>query len=464
MRTSRIKPFAANRRVSFVAAIFALLVAAILIEEFRSGAAPGASVVAQQPEAVGNFGQRQPTNRAAFANRVRQINVQPGLSFEANRGQTDPLVKFMARGKGSTIYLTADSATVVATSMPPIPSGRAAAISNRIAKPELAQMKASALTMRFTGAAHRGRVEGENRLPGMTNYFVGKDPARWHSAIPNYARVRYRNVYPGVDVVYYGQQRELEFDLELAPKANPSNIKMQFDGVARIRVDDSGDLVLGTGSSQMLLRKPAVYQIENGKKKALDNRYRMLGSSRVGIEVASYDRRKPLVIDPVLNFSTYLGGSVADQALAVASDSSGNAYLTGFAFSTNFPGVSASVFQKTLKGSGDAFVSEFNSSGTLVYSTYLGGSNFDEGFGIAVDSTGAVYVAGETFSSTFPATVGQSFAGTNDDGFVAKLSPGGASLVFARLLGGATSTGAVGGGCKALRHWIVKTSVGRGLP
>ena len=446
MSTSRIKALAARRRLLFVAAIFALLAAAILIQESRSGATSGASLAAQRSEVVGNLGKHPPASHAAIGNRVRQINVQPGLSFEANRGQSDPRVKFMARGTGSTIYLTGDSATVVATSMPPIPSGRAAAMSNRIAKPELAQMKAAALTMRFTGRAHRGRVEGENRLPGMTNYFMGKDPARWHSAIPNYARVRYRNVYPGVDVVYYGKQRELEFDLKLAPRANPANIKMQFDGAALIRVDDSGDLVLETGSSQMLLRKPAVYQIENGKKKALGNRYRMLGRSRVGIEVASYDSRKPLVIDPVLTFSTYLGGSVADEALAVASDSGGNAYLTGFAFSANFPGVSAGVYQDTLKGNGDAFVSKFNSSGTLVYSTYLGGSNFDEGLGIAVDSTGAVYVAGETFSPDFPATVGQSFAGTNDDGFVAKLSPGGASLVFARLLGGATSTGAVGGG------------------
>lgn len=443
MSASRTKPFASKPRVMFVAAIFALLVAAILIDESRSGGVSGASVVAQRTPVVGNLGKHPPANQAAISNRVRQINVQPGLSFEANRGQSDPHVKFMARGKGSTIYLTGDSATVVATSMPPVPSGRAAAMSNRIAKPDLAQMKTAALTMRFTGGEHRGRVEGENRLPGMTNYFIGKDPARWHSAIPNYARVRYRNVYPGVDVVYYGQQRELEFDLELAPRANPANIKMQFDGAAPIRVDDSGDLVLGTGSSQMLLRKPAVYQIENGKKKALGNRYRMLGRARVGIEVASYDRRKPLVIDPVLTFSTYLGGSAADAALAVTSDSSGNAYITGFASSTNFPGVSASVYQDTLKGNYDAFISKFNSSGTLLYSTYLGGSDFDEGLGIAVDSTGAVYVAGETFSSDFPPGFG-TFAGTND-GFVAKLSPGGTSLVFSRLLGGATSTGGIQG-------------------
>src|SRR5277367_739080 len=220
MSTFRIKTFAANRRMLFVAAICALLVAAILIEESRSGAALGAPVVAQRGQVVGNLGKHPPANRAAIGNRIRQINVQPGLSFEANRGQIDTRVKFMARGTGSTIYLTGDSAMVVATSMPPIPRGRAAAMSDRIPKPKLAQVKAAALTMRFTGRVHHGRVEGESRLPAITNYFIGKEPARWHSGIPNYARVRYRNVYPGVDIVYYGNQRELEFDLELAPKAN----------------------------------------------------------------------------------------------------------------------------------------------------------------------------------------------------------------------------------------------------
>ncbi len=436
MCASRIKPFDVTRRLVAIAAILLVLVA-IVIRQSRLGPEHGKSALTQRAQTLKDSGQPRLTRQSGIAHRINQNYRQQQLGFEANLGQTDPRVRFVAKGPGSAIFLTPDTATVVLSRVPAIPVQLAGPTISKNMKSDsdLASMtKSSALTMRFKGAALPASIEGENRLPSITNYFIGNDPTRWHSAIPNYARVRYRNVYPGVDVVYYGNHRELEFDLEVAPGADPAKIRMQFDGAGQIRINRNGDLLLGPGKDQVSLHKPVVYQFVSGKKKLLVSKYRILGRSTAGIEVTTYDRRRPLVIDPALTFSTYLGGSIADGALAVATDASSNAYVTGFACSTNFP--------KTVgtENTGcDAFISKFDSSGALVYSTFIGGSQFDEGRGIAVDSTGAVYVAGQSSSSDFPATVGQSFAPAYD-AFVAKLVPAGSSLVFARLLGGSTAT------------------------
>jgi hypothetical protein len=235
-----------------------------------------------------------------------------------------------------------------------------------------------------------------------------------------------------------GAQGQLEYDFRLRPDANPNVIRLSFSGAGKLALNAQGDLIVSVGKSKLVEHAPTIYQESGSGRRTIAGGWRLHGAHEAGMQVAAYDRARPIVIDPVLSFSTYLGGSSTDGALAVAGDASSNAYVTGFASSTNFP-VTSSTYQGTLKGSYDAFISKFNSSGALVYSTYLGGSSFDEGLGIAVDSTGAVYVAGETFSSDFPTTAGQSFAG-NYDAFITKLSPAGSSLIFGRLLGGSTST------------------------
>jgi hypothetical protein len=435
MGASRVWALRLGGRLLAVAAILSVLVA-IVIRESRPGPAHGTSLLAQRAHVPKDLGKPQAARQSGIVHRIDQSIAQQGLSFEPNFGQTDPRVRFVAKGHGSAIFLTPDSATVVLSSVPPIHPQHSAVttIKSALGSESAKAIKSSALTVRFKGGAHHARIEGENRLTSVTNYFIGNDRARWHSAIPNYAQVRYRNVYPGVDVVYYGNHRELEFDLEVAPGANPGNIRMQFDGTGRIRIDRSGDLLLGAGKDQLSLHKPVVYQLASGKKKLLASKYRILGRSTAGIEVANYDRRKALVIDPALTFSTFLGGSVADVGFAVAADVSSSAYVTGLACSPDFPRTLG-----TENANCDVFISKFNSSGALVYSTFVGGSQLDEGRGIAVDSTGAVYVSGQTFSTDFPSTVGQSFTG-HSDAFVAKLDATGSKL-FARLLGGSTATG-----------------------
>ena len=224
----------------------------------------------------------------------------------------------------------------------------------------------------------------------------------------------------------------------LAPGADPNAIRLIFRGAGKLALNERGDLIVNVGKSKLVEHGPAIYQESGGARRTIAGGWRLHGAHEAGLQVAAYDRTRPIVIDPVLTFSTYLGGSSADGALAVAADASSNAYVTGFACSTDFP-VTSGVYQDTAQGGCDAFISKFNSSGALVYSTYLGGSSFDEGLGIAVDSTGATYVAGETYSSDFPTTAGQSFA-VSCRHLGNKLNPAGSSLVFGRLFGGSTST------------------------
>ena len=289
------------------------------------------------------------------------------------------------------------------------------------------------------GAARAPQIIGVDKMAGRSNYFIGNDPKKWHTDVPNYAKVELKNVYPGIDLIYHGSpQGQLEYDFRLAPGADPNAIRLSFRGAGKLALNERGDLIVSVGGSKLVEHAPAIYQESGGVRRTIAGGWRLHGAHEAGFQVAAYDRTRPIVIDPVLTFSTYLGGSSSDGALAVAADASSNAYVTGFACSTDFP-VTSGVYQDTAQGGCDAFISKFNSSGALVYSTYLGGSSFDEGLGIAVDSTGATYVAGETYSSDFPTTAGQSFAG-NYDAFIAKLNPAGSSLVFGRLFGGSTST------------------------
>jgi hypothetical protein len=339
-------------------------------------------------------------------------------------------VRFLSRGSGYGLYLTAGEAVLVL------------AKPNPAAKRDAQAQEAKSVTLRMSlvGANRKSLVNGLEELPGKANYFIGNDPAKWRTNVPTYAKVRYREVYAGIDLVYYGNQRQLEYDLVVSPGADPKRIVLGFKGADKLEIDAQGDLVLHTAGGAVRQRKPLVYQEVDGVRTEIEGNYIRKGAKRVGFEVAAYDRSQPLVIDPILAYSTYLGGGSADGGLAVAVDSDGNVYVTGATSSTNYP-TTPGVFQASF-GSGVAhtFVTKLNPTGSsLVYSTYLGGNDDDEGRGIAVDAAGNAYVTGKTRSKDFPTTAGafQTIPqGGFFDAFVAKLDPTGSTLVYSTYLGG----------------------------
>src|SRR3989441_881488 len=323
------------------------------------------------------------------------------LSFEANQGQTDPQVKFLSRGSGYTLFLTPTEAVLTLTKADAHAERRISGEA-RLVEPE--KRAGTVLRMKFLGGNPTPHVTGVEELRGGSNYFIGNDPKKWRANVPTYAKVRYQDLYPGIDLVYYGNQRQLEHDFVVSPGADPNAITLAFEGVDGVAIDALGDLVLRAAGSEVRLRQPVVYQEQNGQRAVIPTRYVLKAERQVSFEVAAYDATQPLIIDPVLAYSTYLGGSNSDGGSGIAMDAAGNAYVTGNANSTNFP-TTTGAFRNGLVGFADAFVAKPDPTGsTLLYSTYLGGSNFNDATGIAVDSAGNAYVTGSTFSNDFPTT------------------------------------------------------------
>jgi Beta-propeller repeat len=340
------------------------------------------------------------------------------MAFELNQGQTDPAVHFLARGQGYGLYLTSKEAVLSLRA----PSSQSDTV----------------VRMQIAGVSSHARVSGADELPGVSNYFVGNDPGHWHTNIPNYAKVKYSGVYPGVDLVYYGNQQSLEYDFVVAPGANADVIALDFKGVRGLRVSEAGDLVLVTGNGDLLQHKPLIYQYVRGQRRVIQGRYVVQGM-RARFQVSRYDHTQPLVIDPTLAYSTYFGGKDFDDGYGIAVDASGAAYVTGFIYSSDFPG--AWGRERPTRGNGDAFVAKLSRDGSqLVYSTILGGTGQDLGHGIAVDSKGGAYVTGYTHSQDFPTTrwaVQDKFLSTaGQNAFVAHLDAYGA-LSYSTYLGGA---------------------------
>jgi uncharacterized repeat protein (TIGR01451 family) len=338
------------------------------------------------------------------------------MHFEENRGQTDARVRFVARGAGYAFFIT-ETETV-------------AVLQKENAEPAV-------LRMQLIGANPRPRVEGDGLFEGKSNYLIGSDPSKWRTNVPQFGRVRLSEVYRGIDVVYYGNQEEIEYDFLVAPGSDPRQIRMRFAGAERIDIDASGDLVLRLAGGAIRQRAPVAYQQRGGSRQAVPARYRRLGAREFGIALGAYDPALPLVIDPVLAWSTYLGGSGLDAAHAIAVDAAGNAYVAGNTSSANFP--TANALQAANAGTFDVFVTKINAAGSaLVYSTYLGGSGIDSGQGIAVDSAGNAHVTGYTDSLNFPAVnaVQAAYGGGGLDAFVAKLNAAGTALVYSSYLGG----------------------------
>jgi hypothetical protein len=303
------------------------------------------------------------------------------------------------------------------------------------------------LRIRLEHANPTPRLNGVDEQVGKSNYFIGNERSRWISNIPTYGRVKYSGIYPGVDLVYYGSQRQLEYDFVLAPESDPDRIELRFAGAKRLRVDQDGNLVVQMAGGEAIEHTPVIYQEIGGRRRPVAGGYVLKSKDKVGFKLASYDRDNAVTIDPSLAYSTYLGGSSGDGGEGIVVDSSGNAYVTGFTESVEFPTTSGALRTTFGGGNSDAFVTKLSSTGSAtVYSTYLGGSNFDEGLGVAVDSSGNAYVTGITNSSDFPTTAGslQTTLRGGDDAFVSKLNSTGSALVYSTYLGGSSFENGVG--------------------
>jgi len=374
---------------------------------------------------------------AATDARLSETYGKLPLHFEANRGQTDKDVRFLSRGAGYSLYLTASEAVLVLAKPNADAKGDVRATRERRDTPTRAQ--SVALRMSLVGAARKPVVSGLDEQPGKANYFIGKDRSKWRTNVPTYAKVHYQNVYPGIDLVYYGNQRQLEYDFVVAPGADPKKIALRFQGAEKVEIDAQGELVLHTTGGDMRQHKPVIYQEIDGVRRDIDGGYVIKSGKRVGFQIAAYDTSRPLIIDPVvLSYSTFLGGSFEDEGSGIAVDAAGNAYVTGMTASINFP-TTPGAFNTTNGQFPEAFVTKLDPAGsTLVYSTYLGGSGDDRGRGIAVDSQGNAYVTGATLSTDFPTTVGafQTASRGSAESFVTKLDPTGSTLVYSTYLGG----------------------------
>lgn len=350
------------------------------------------------------------------------------LHFVENRGQMESQVKFHAQGPGFGLFFT-PKGVVLAGRVPPEANGHLGA----------AVLKISPLGQSFAS------LQPEAPLPGKINYLVGRDPRKWRTQVPAYAAVRYLEVFPGIDLKFYGAGSQMEYDLMVKPGAEPSRVKFRVDGVSSLEITREGDLAMRLpGGSILVQKKPVIYQEIAGRRVAREGKFKILeeDSSSYGFELAAYDRSFPLVIDPRISYSTFLGGGSDDQGLAIAVDAGGNAYVTGQTFSVGFPVTRVGdsiVFP-------EAFVTKLNPTGkALVFSTFLGGDGADAGTGIGVDGAGNVYVTGWTDSLDFP--VKNAFQPTKNpgiDAFVAKLNPSGSDLVFSTYLGGTGDDRATG--------------------
>jgi len=376
-----------------------------------------------------------PARTAALARAYARLP----LAFQPNVGQADPRVAYLARGGGFAAFLTATDATL-AVARPQGPRGAARTAAPRAGSP---RAREAVVRLRFVGANAHPRIVGLDRLPGVVNYLRGH--AR-HTGVPTYARVAYRGVYPGVDLLYDGARGRLEYTWTLAPGADVRALRVAVQGAQALRLDRAGNLVIETGDGALGQRRPVAYQQVGRRRRPVPARYALLGRDEVGVALGAHDTRRPVVIDPVLSYSSYLGGSGDDNAKGIAVDAAGNVYVTGDTYALDYPLVGAA--QGVYGGGGctsrgcayDAFVTKVNARGdALVYSTYLGGANDDRGNAIAVDGAGNAYVTGYTYSTNFPvanALQASSASPGYPDAFVTKLNAAGSGLVYSTYLGG----------------------------
>lgn len=396
--------------VSVVAAL--ALVSPWLLESTATFAAP-------PPLLMANADSSAPYSRA-----------DTSLAFEINRGQSADRVKFLARGQGYSLFLTPQEAVFSLSPAGQLPRGEGNK-EKRLA-PTLVRMAVA-------GGNPDPVVQGENPLTGKSHYITGNDPANWQQDIPQYGKVRYQQVYPGIDLVYYGNGGKLEYDFIVAPGEDPDQIALDFNGVKGLRIDANGDLILQTSHGDLLQNKPIVYQDIDGQRRPVEGAYQMLASNRVGFKLGRYDAREELIIDPVLVYSTYLGGDGDDQSAgSIGVDKAGNTYVAGYTNSINFPWDLGSDSEYA-GGLYDAYVCKFNPAGSRPYCVYIGGSGDDEAWSLAMAPDGSAYVGGYTDSTDFPVLAAHQSTltpGNWGDAFLLKINAAGDALEFSTYFGG----------------------------
>ena len=352
---------------------------------------------------------------------AREAYEQLPLSFVSNEGQLDPRVRYYAQGAGFAFYFTSTSARLVLNE----------------------KDEGVALDLDFVGA-RAVEPQARGQLPGTVNYMIGDDPAAWHTGLATSEQVVYEDLWPGVDMVFFGEDGKLKYDFHVAPGASVDDIRLAYRGSDGVSLSRAGDMLISTPLGTLTDEAPVSFQMVGGRRVPVESAFTLDARGSSGFTLGAYDPRRTLIIDPGLDYSTYLGGSFFDSGVGIAVDGAGSAYVTGETSSANFP-TTAGAFQVAnagVTGSTDVIVTKLNPTGTaLAYSTYLGGSFFDSGVGIAVDGAGSAYVTGLTGSANFPTTAGAfqgAFAGSTDV-FVTKLNPTGTALAYSTYLGGSSS-------------------------
>ena len=423
------------KKVHFRLFGWALGVVVMLAIAFRVATVPSLTVVKNQS----NQTALNATDNASVAKAKQNFSKLP-MAFEQNQGQTDPQVKFIARGPGYTAFLTEDEAVL---------------------KLKASKTNEAVMRMHMVGANRTAKIQPEDQLPGKNNYLIGNDRSKWHTNVATFSKVRYQDVYPGIDVVYQGDQGRFRYDFVVKPGASPSSIRMALDGPEKLTVDKDGNLAMSMAGKTLHHLKPYTYQEIGGVRTEVASNY-ALRDGRVTFEVAGYNASEPLIIDPTVQFSDLIGGDFNDMisgvsiltSATVASGSNG-VYMTGTTVSSNFPTKSplgSPAAGGSNSGQSDVFVLKLGyiSAGTInpsiVYGTYLGGAQNDLGNAIALNSDGTVVIAGQTYSGDFPITAGSNpITITNTNAaFVSKLNAAGAALTFSVLLDGPTNDIATG--------------------
>jgi hypothetical protein len=397
-----------------------------------------------------------------FAGAVQPAGAGPGrteigtppLFFHANPDAAKGAFPFVARGQDCNVLIAPTEAVLVLARRA---DDSDAALRERVVLDRDLSGATRSVRFRLAGANPRAQVSGLEPLPGRANYLIGNDPSAWRAGVPLYTRVQVDDVYPGIRLAYYANERRLEYDFLLEPGADPGVISFCIEGANKVRVNAAGELVMRTGREEIRQPRPVVYQDVNGLQKPVKGGYRLTGRNTVGFRLDSYDRSLPLVIDPVLEFSSYLGGKKLDIGWGIALDGAGNIYVAGETLSTDLQGTNYTAtngvaypkYRGGTRAFGDAFVARFNAvTYQLDYLTYLGGRKDDAALALAVDTSGQVYLTGFTDSTDFPLTTNSAFrtaltGSTRNalrlypvDAFVTKLDTNGSSVLYSTLLGG----------------------------